>query len=112
MKTVVRKMITNKKVSPFQNELKERKNIVKPPTAKHGYDWHCIVMPKERNITQQSGNLKGHWSMKVKHLEKLGYKVHSVGPKQSIQFERKTNKNVTKSNVKSLLILDHIDMNK
>ena len=96
----------------FQNELKARKDIVKPPIALNGYDWHCIVMPKDKHITQQSGNLKGHWSKKVKHLEKLGYKVHSVGPKQSMQFERTTNKNVTKSNVKSLLILDHIDMNK
>merc|ERR1719412_2810599 len=93
----------------IQNELKARKDIVKPPIAKDGYDWHCIVMPKDQNITQQSGNLNGHWSMKVKHLEKLGYKVHSVGPKQSIQFERTTNKNVTKSNVKSLLIHNNID---
>ena len=60
-------------------------------------------MPKEQNITQKSGSLRGHWSMKVKHLEKLGYKVYSVGPKQRMQFERATTKNVTKSDVKSLL---------
>ena len=50
--------------------------------------------------------------MKVKHSEKLGYKVHTVGPKQSIQFERITKRNVTKTDVKSLLKNKFFDKNK
>ena len=96
----------------FQNELKARKDIVQPPLAKDGYDWHCIVMPKDKHVTQQSGSLNGHWSMKMKHLEKLGFKVHTVVYKQYVEFKRTTNRNVTKSSVKSLLHHSHIGKEK
>ena len=73
----------------FRSKLEANIEIPKLPlTYSPDFSWYCIVMPRENQLTQ-NGSFKGYFSQKIKHLSKIGYKVHVLKPKRSKYLERK-----------------------
>ena len=60
-------------------------NVTKVPrTISKDYTWHCIILPKENDLFQNE-HLSGKLNQKVKHLVKLGYRVHVI---KATKFKR------------------------
>ena len=69
----------------FRERLEMCVNVSKVPrTMSKDYTWHCIILPKENDLFQNE-HLSGKLNQKVKHLVKLGYRVHVI---KATKFKR------------------------
>ena len=57
----------------FRKELELSQEIIKPPIFP-GFSWYCFIVAKPPNLLKPQ-HLAGDWTTRVKHLEKLGYRV-------------------------------------